>query len=182
MEELSDNIVVQSRDIKLVPIEQIIPNKIIELSLSQGFIATIDELDYIKFNICDYKWFSQRYNGFNYPQAWCKKTKKRVKLHRLITPDFQCVDHISGNTLDNTRKNLRGCTLRENARNAKKAKHGTSSKYKGVSKQSENSYRARIRVDGVLIGLGSGSEIHCAHLYNNAAIKYFKEFARINNV
>ena len=44
---------------------------------------------------------------------------KNKRLHRLLTncPDNLEVDHISGNTLDNTLKNLRNVTKKQNMRN-----------------------------------------------------------------
>lgn len=184
---------IKAKDITLVDIDLIIPNpknansynlikKTVDIKLTQGFYSTVDLEDYLTYELYSYKWHSQKYNNFNYAQAWCKKTKKRVKMHKLLVSGFECVDHKNGNTLDNTSINLRGCTLKQNARNAKKAKHGFSSKFKGVSRQSKNSYKARIRVNGDLINLGSGSDVYCAKLYNDAAVKYFGEFARINEL
>lgn len=157
-------------------------DKIVYIKLTQDFETKVNLSDYLKYKLYNYKWFSQKYGNFNYAQSWCKKNKKRVKLHKLINPSAKVVDHKNGVTLDNRRKNLRSCTLKQNARNAKKPKHGITSIYKGVSKQSKNSYRARIRVNGKAIHLGSGSELHCAELYNIAAIKYFGEFARLNEI
>jgi hypothetical protein len=60
------------------------------------------------------------------------KREPKIRLHRLITnaPKGMQVDHISGNTLDNRKSNLRVVTNRENAQN--RAKQGGASKYKGV--------------------------------------------------
>jgi hypothetical protein len=60
---------------------------------------------------------------------------KTIKLHRYIMDNYtgnDVVDHIDGNKLNNTRKNLRIITRAQNAMNKKKALGG-SSQYIGVS-------------------------------------------------
>lgn len=60
-------------------------------------------------------------NGL-YPTALIGKVdgvKKYVRIHRVIMdcPEGLVVDHISGNTLDNRKSNLRICTHKENRKN-----------------------------------------------------------------
>jgi hypothetical protein len=59
--------------------------------------------------------------------------KKDIALHRFIldAPAGKCVDHISGDTLDNRKVNLRVCTLRENTMNSTISNRNKTG-YKGV--------------------------------------------------
>ncbi len=116
------------------------------------------------------------------------------KMHRLIMnvsdPKIQ-IDHIDGNGLNNQKFNLRQCSSSQNSMNRRKLIN-TSSKYKGVHKRTRatkkktyNYWVAAIKVLGKLIFLGyfpftPDGEIQAALKYNKAAIKYKKEFAKIN--
>jgi len=106
-------------------------------------------------------------------------------LHRVILDVVDrslVVDHINGNGLDNRRENLRVCTQKENCRNRRKHKVGTS-KYKGVSMRTNGMYRSRIRKDGKLYHLGDFStEQEAAEAYNEMADYLFGEFSRENKI
>lgn len=112
--------------------------------------------------------------------------RKRVKrqLHRLIMGVGKgdlAIDHISGDTLDNQRSNLRVCTTSENSRNAKR-RRDNSSGYKGVNfHKFSGHWRATIQVDKKQIHLGlfnSAEEAYKA--YCEASKKYHGEFGRTN--
>jgi hypothetical protein len=112
-----------------------------------------------------------------------KQTK--VLMHRVITnaQTGMSVDHINGNKLDNRRANLRLCNSSENSRNRSLASINTSG-YKGVTwhKQTQK-WQAQIEVNGRNIHLGlHQSVILAAIAYNNAALKYFGEFAKLNAI
>lgn len=108
---------------------------------------------------------------------------KKTSLHRLLMgePKGKVVDHIDGNALNNKRSNLRICTHKQNMRNKKKTNKGSSSQYKGVTfhKKSQK-WRANITIKKVKYLGQFDSEVQAAKKYNEAAIKYYGEFARLN--
>lgn len=106
-----------------------------------------------------------------------------VKLHRLImgvTDPKIKVDHKNHNGLDNRRCNLRVCTTTQNAQNSSPRKNSTS-KYLGVSIRKNGKWVAQIQVNKVKINLGYHvAEDEAAKVYDNAALRYFGEFANLN--
>ena len=92
--------------------------------LTKGQTAIVSECDYCLVSV--HIWHLS-----NRGSVESRIDGKLVKMHRLITnaPSNTVVDHISGNTLDNRRENLRICTQLENSRHRTKlAKHNTSGK------------------------------------------------------
>jgi len=100
-------------------------------------------------------------------------------LHRyLLKPARgEKVDHINCCPLDNRRSNLRICTTKENSWNQR----GRSiSGYKGVYKNGDV-FQVSICKDGKVYNLGRFKcKKAAAYAYNQAAIKYFGEFALLN--
>lgn len=63
-----------------------------------------------------YKWHIENSRkGLQYAQA--SVNGSTIRLHRLLFPDSEQVDHINHNGLDNRRENLRACNNTENNRN-----------------------------------------------------------------
>jgi len=91
------------------------------------------------------------------------------------------VDHRDGERSNNAIENLREATRAQNCRNAKRPRTNTSG-HKGVQwSKSSQTWRARIKVDGKLIGLGHYKDIDAAAAaYAQAAKKHHGEFARVS--
>jgi hypothetical protein len=161
-----------------------------EIQLTQGLVTLVDIDDYDFLN--QFKWqASKRKDGAAFYAsrcAWDKdlKRQKTVTMTRVImgvTDSRVFVDHISGNTLDNRKVNLRTCTYAENCRNRSKQKNNSSG-FKGVSfKRPTNRWVAQIMVNGNYIHLGYFFTLEeAAAKYNEAALKYHGEYARLNDL
>ena len=109
-------------------------------------------------------------------------------IHRLVAREWagnpehkRCVDHIDGSRTNNHWENLRYATHSENLMN-KRGHKTTSSVYKGVSfDKTSGKWVVRIKVDGVYKNMGLFEiEKEAAAAYNAAAVKFYKEFARVN--
>jgi len=159
-----------------------------EIQLTQNRIALIDDEDYDKVNT--HKWCAQRIDKISrsdyYARTSDKIGNKRtvLYLHKLIIgkpPKNMVIDHIDGNTLNNQKSNLRFVTCSQNAQN-QKTQGNKISKYKGVHvNKRDKLFFATIWVNGKSKYLGSRKdEIAVAKLYDEAALKYFGEFAYIN--
>ena len=113
---------------------------------------------------------------------------KSFSVHVLVAREWvenpdnkRCVDHIDGNKTNNHYENLRWATHSENGRNQKNQTN-TSSVYKGVYlHKPTKKWMAYIRINKKLKNLGyHASEREAGMAYNMAAVKYFKNFAKIN--
>jgi hypothetical protein len=104
---------------------------------------------------------------------------KYIYLHRLIV-GAKKTDHENGNGLDCRRKNLRPCNDQQNAFN-KKGWSGR--KFKGVYPCSWNAARWRVYIAVANKDIWGGvheSEEGAARAYDELALKYHGEFARLN--
>lgn len=116
--------------------------------------------------------------------------KKRIKLHRLVAKAFipnpdnkPYVDHKDGDVHNNCVSNLRWATNSDNQANQKPVLRNTSG-YRGVSfHKYRKKWTAAITKDRIKIHLGDYAEPEAAALvYNEAAVKYYGEFARLNEL
>jgi hypothetical protein len=159
-----------------------------QIPLSQGKFAIVDDEDFER--VIQFKW---SYIGGYAKRAVVRNDGKRrlYPLHRFIMglspEDDLMVDHVNFDKLDNRKENLRVCTKGQNNYNhGPKDRLGKStSKYKGVSYKPDLRYkwRARIGIDGVEHILGYfPTEEDAALAYNKAAVKFFGEFAWLNDV
>lgn len=148
------------------------------IQLTQGFTSEVSSEDYELVNA--YKWHVSMKRNRALAQTTLPNGES-VLMHRFIlnAPIGVLVDHINGNTLDNSRSNLRFASAKENGRNHK-AKG--SSGFNGVKKTSSG-WIAMIAPSGMEITLGTFADAEqAASAYNEAAKKVYGIFARLNDV
>lgn len=145
-----------------------------KILLSQGKFAIVDDCDYK--NVKDYNW--------HFSQGRAKRTGSFLHWDIIGKPEKGFViDHINRDPLDNRRCNLRICTHRQNILNSSKSKNNTSGFVGVYWTKDREKWKAYIKINGKQIGLGRFSDVkEAAMAYNNAAIKYFGEFANLNRI
>ena len=159
-----------------------------KIPLTQGKFALVDDEDFEYLN--QFKWFAQKdkLDFYACRQIKVEKGKQRqtkVSMSRDIMKPSKGmqVDHIDGNGLNNQRTNLRICTNAENTKNKEKHKKSKSG-FKGVQhnpKKCKKQWEVYIRCNYKSIYVGSYlSREEAAHAYDEAAKKYFGEFACLN--
>jgi hypothetical protein len=159
-----------------------------EIPLSNGMVAIVDAADYDflmqwKWHICGGKRERTWYAARNAPISRGKQIQTRVMMHREILgaePGTR-IDHIDGDGLNNTRKNLRFCTHQQNLCN-RPAQINNTSGYKGVYWHKRASkWVAQISENGKRKYLGRFANAEdAAHAYDAAAKELYGEFARLN--
>jgi hypothetical protein len=106
----------------------------------------------------------------------------------MKAPEGMDVDHKNGDIFDNRKENLRICTRTQNRINSKPKKIAITknhtkrySEFKGVTKDSLSTYRARIVHKGKKLSLGTYElEIEAALAYDKKAKELYGEFAWLN--
>lgn len=138
------------------------------------FMADIDDLPLIH----AYNWSIDR-------KVYIKNSTSGIRFHRAVIGAKQgdVVDHIDGNTLNNRKRNLRICTQFDNQKNRGANKNNTSG-YKGVCwNKDKKKWTAQLFSDGRrVLNKHFDTKEAAAHAYNEAAIKYHGEFAKLNNM
>src|ERR1700738_1418758 len=158
--------------------------------LLQGYYTLVDDDDYEWLMQWKDEWKANiREDGRVYAYRWTypNQTDTNIWMHREIVKavDPELVDHIDGDTLNNSKANLRKCNSEQNSYN-RKLNVNSKSGYKGVTWHSKmKKWRAAIsctRLYGSIpVSLGLyNSKIDAARAYDRAAIAAFGEFARTN--
>jgi hypothetical protein len=156
-----------------------------EIKLTQNKVALVDDEDFERLK--GFHWYTRKTGNLFYAVYKIKKSQKSTTfyMHRIILQVLTGVpvDHVDGNGLNNQKVNLRLCTHQENMQNRKTQKNNKSG-LKGVSwHKNEEKWRAVIKAEGKYKHLGYFPTKELAALaYNEAAVKYFGEFARTNNI
>lgn len=154
-----------------------------EIPLAKGLVALVSPEDFTL--VSAFKWHMSRGgNRYYVVRSAIKPDGKRYAqgLHRLLlnAPDGRVVDHISGDSLDNRRSNLRLCSNAENIRNQARRVSSKTSCFKGVSYNNKG-WRAKITHNGNKIALGTfDDEERAARQYDRMARVLFGHFARTN--
>lgn len=155
-----------------------------KIFLSQGKVALVDDADFewvSKWKWCvakdENRWYAVRnvYSGGRQHRVW---------MHREInkTPKGRKTDHQDGNTLNNSRANLRTASDKENSYSFKHRAAGFKSQFRGVCWHSKiKKWRASVRASGKRIWLGwFDSEFEAAKARDIAAFELHGVFTQLN--
>lgn len=127
-----------------------------------GSIAGTDAGRYYKVGICGKRIYTHRI-------VW--------ELHNGPIPQGSVIDHIDGDSYNNSIENLRLCTQSQNTKNKSKQNNNTTG-YTGVV-QVRNRWKAQIQCNGKRKHLGTFLTPEDAYeAYKQAAIELFGEFNR----
>lgn len=149
------------------------------IKLSQNKVAMVSDrlFDFLSL----WKWSADKSSNGSRWYAIRRENGKKIYMHRIIVAALgeEIVDHLDGDGLNNLDENLRVCTNAQNSYNSVKHSNNTSG-YKGVFRHGKG-WRARIKVNGVCINLGTfKTREEAAVAYDNSAIYYFGKFAKLN--
>lgn len=156
-----------------------------EIKLTKGYVALVDDDDYEW--LSKFKWcVNLSYSPRAYRPVNTVDGKGVVYMHREIcrARSFELVDHKDGDALNNQKGNLRIATSQQNVWNQKMRKNRYG--YKGVSFREdlkEKPWTAGITYNKKSYKLGYfKTKEEAARAYNKAALEFFGEFARLNEI
>lgn len=157
---------------------------VIEIPLTRGYVALIDEEDFEL--VSRYKWSASAFPKANSIYAMTNSKTVNGKRHTILLHRFimrassgELVDHIDGNGLDNQRDNLRKCSRSENGKNrvcvAKHNTSGTTGVHYHIRKKK---WQASIAIDGKNKCLGSFlNKVDAVEARKLAEEHHYKEFS-----
>lgn len=124
-----------------------------EIPLTRGKFAIVSDEDFEKLAV--FRWYCDT-KGYACRSVKINGRYTTEKMHRtvIMAKPGEEVDHIDGNPLNNTRKNLRLCTHAENQANRTRLQKNNTSGYSGVRKN-RNKWCAILWRGGKGIYLGS---------------------------
>ena len=140
--------------------------------------STVHDLIYARTRVGDKHKNLLRSKGLTF------RFRQYIAIHDLVVvkPTGYIVDHIDGDTLNNQKCNLRACTHRQNMRNSRKRKTGTSP-YKGVivyeSMFSNVPVKYIAKIQSTYLGHYKTID-EAVKAYDKAALERFGEFACTN--
>ena len=151
----------------------------------EGKYALVDDKDFLE--LSNYQWYLDS-NGYPRTPTRDNPDRKMImkRIHRMIIKPKskkEIIDHINGNLLDNRRANLRIVNDQQSSFN-RGLEIRNKSGFKGVAWNNQrNKWQAKIEINDKKIYLGFFYDKQEAALaYNEAAQKYFGEFARLNDI
>lgn len=155
--------------------------------LTSGATVKVDDEDFEFLN--DFKWgqLGSKSGKLTYACRGVRVNGKysKILMHRELmgNPEGKMIDHINGDKLDNQKSNLRIVDRAKNLQNSK-LRSDSKGKYKGVRKVYKEGFNARIQIaPGKRLFLGYfKTEKEAALAYNEAAKKYFGEYAKLNKL
>lgn len=164
---------------------------VIEIELSRGMVAIIDDEDYDL--VSQNKWCVTKNNYGSGLHTWYATRKSNDRshneyMHRIImgvVDSRQWVDHVDGNGLNNRRENLRLASATQNHANSRLTSSSRTG-YKGVTYREYKrgiTYVAQIKYDRVTHFIGHfDTAIEAARAYDELARSdaFFGPFARLN--
>lgn len=151
----------------------------------KGKYVLVDDCDFEL--LSKFKWYGRKDGTKNNIYVFTT-----LQMHRVITnaKDNEIIDHKDGDSLNNTRNNLRKCNNMQNSWNSSKSSNViNSSIYKGVrldtykpkNKTTTKSWKCQLTYNNLKIDLGRfKSELSAARMYDFAANRLYGEFARLN--
>jgi len=146
--------------------------------LYSGEEVLVDDEDFQR--VSAHRWYASR-SRRGYLYATSTIDGKWVGIHRFITSaeKGRVVDHVDGNGLNNTRSNLRVCTVGQNRANSRSLRSLPKGVYSRRQRTGGVVYRAQIRSHGKITNIGTYlTPQEAAAAYAEAARKIHKEFAR----
>ena len=159
-----------------------------EIQLTQGKVAIVDDEMFEFLN--QWKWFASNKNGKFYVVrniTVSKNKQNSIFMHRFIMKPEKgfVIDHLDGNGLNNQKNNLRICTFGQNGMN-RGSQSNNKCGFKGVhffKNTTNKNWIAKICYNRKIIHLGTFIDpIEAARAYNDAALKYHGEFAKLNKI